>query len=159
MLYKLRSNDLLVEKVYGVCSKFFKEIPSTFLSEYNVLIDIDLHENGRINGFIFWKDTYNCSPFNSSNNDIVYISFLGVHEDCRKMGIGKKLLNYLNTIYQYKRLQLDVSVKNIPAIKLYEKMGFHKTKLIQQYYPDEKEGLYSGDGCDAFIMTTLHKIL
>jgi ribosomal protein S18 acetylase RimI-like enzyme len=52
---------------------------------------------------------------------------MGVHKDFRGMGIGTKLIE--RTISKAKekaleRIELEVFASNIPAIKLYEKIGF-----------------------------------
>jgi len=60
-------------------------------------------------------------------------------------GIGKKLLEaaeedmYPNGI---KKIRLEVSAGNVSAIKLYEKSGFRKIKMLKNYYYYKQYGSY-----------------
>ena len=52
---------------------------------------------------------------------------MGIHKRYRRMGIGQQLITH--TIQKAKergleRIELEVFASNVPAIKLYEKMGF-----------------------------------
>ncbi len=75
-----------------------------------------------------------------------HIVSLAVLEEYRRRGIGTALmlaaLEGLKS-YEAKEVYLEVRVSNIPAIKLYEKLGFVKKKIIPSYYLD---------GEDAYLM-------
>jgi RimJ/RimL family protein N-acetyltransferase len=52
---------------------------------------------------------------------------MGVHKDFRRRGIGRKLIDQaINRAKELglERIELEVFASNIPAIKLYEKLGF-----------------------------------
>ncbi len=72
---------------------------------------------------------------------------IAVLEEYRGRGIGSALLKHtidaLSTIYKVSSIFLEVRVSNIPAIRLYEKFGFKKAKIIKEYYRD---------GEDAYVM-------
>jgi len=60
-------------------------------------------------------------------------------------GIGKKLLNAAEEdmyLYGIKTIRLEVSVGNVSAIKLYEKSGFRKIRILKNYYIYEQHGTY-----------------
>lgn len=70
---------------------------------------------------------------------------MGIHQDFRGMGIGTKLIE--RTIGKAKekgleRIELEVFASNIPAIKLYEKIGFvvegvkKKARKLDDAYDD-----------------------
>lgn len=59
--------------------------------------------------------------------DIYYISVL---KEFRNQGIGYRLLDEISK----KDLILEVNIKNIKAINLYQKFGFKKIKEIKNYY-------------------------
>ena len=65
------------------------------------------------------------------------VETLNVDPIFRGMGIGKQLLiaaeeeMYPRAI---KRVRLEVSTGNVPAISLYEKSGFRKTVFLENYY-------------------------
>lgn len=67
----------------------------------------------------------------------------------RKMGIGTLLLESLIELSKQKTLAsitLEVNEKNIPAIKLYEKLQFKQVGIRKKYY----------DNTDAAILMTLY---
>ena len=75
-----------------------------------------------------------------------HIVSLAVLEKYRRRGIGTALMRAaLDGLKSYgvKEVYLEVRVSNIPAIKLYEKLGFVKKKVIPSYYLD---------GEDAYLM-------
>lgn len=67
---------------------------------------------------------------------------LAVDESCRGNGVGMKLVEALmdhlrkNGVY---RLTLEVRVSNVPAIALYEKLGFRQLGRRPNYYYHPRE--------------------
>jgi len=76
-----------------------------------------------------------------------HIVSVAVLEAYRRRGIGRRLMEHalraLKEVYDCKEVYLEVRVSNIPAIKLYEKLGFRKVRVIPMYYLD---------GEDAYLM-------
>ncbi len=76
-------------------------------------------------------------------DNVGHIISLAVHPDYRRRGIGYKLLlsaiKFLEMI-DINVIKLEVRVSNIAAIKLYEKVGFIKTKILKKYYKDGEDG-------------------
>ena len=75
-----------------------------------------------------------------------HIVSLAVLEGYRRRGIGTALMRAsIEGLRNYgaKEVYLEVRVSNTPAIKLYEKLGFVKKKIIPSYYLD---------GEDAYLM-------
>lgn len=76
-----------------------------------------------------------------------HITNIAIDPDFRKHGLGQKLVAEMiveavkNNIHQ---MTLEVRKSNIPAIKLYEKMGFEIAGVRPKYYTDNQE--------DALIM-------
>jgi len=65
------------------------------------------------------------------------IETLNVDPIFRGNGVGKKLLVAAEQEMYYRdirRIRLEVSSGNIPAIKLYEKSGFRKIAILKNYY-------------------------
>ena len=63
-----------------------------------------------------------------------------VNEDCRGLGIGKKLLSYLVVIginNHVINITLEVRKSNEVARNLYKKFGFREVALRKFYYGDE----------------------
>jgi len=78
------------------------------------------------------------------------IETLNVDPLYRRNGIGKKLLNTAEEdMYSrfIKKIRLEVSVGNLSAINLYEKLGFKKIAILKDYYNYEQYKTY-----DAFRM-------
>ena len=67
---------------------------------------------------------------------------IAVCPDYRRQGIAEKLVDRLveelKTIGS-RALTLEVRASNVPAISLYEKLGFHQVGLRKNYYRNPKE--------------------
>ena len=77
------------------------------------------------------------------------ILILAVDERARSKGIGARLVKLFEERFMHRairRINLEVRVSNETAIKLYEKLGFEKRKILPRYY---------ADGEDAYLMTKL----
>ena len=88
------------------------------------------------NGFIVWRTVV----------DEAEIITVGVHPDTRGAGIAIAMLGIMeNEVKKMgaKKIFLEVSHINIPAIKLYEKCGFVAIGKRKNYY---------SDGTDAILM-------
>jgi len=76
-----------------------------------------------------------------------HVISIAVLEKFRRRGIGKALMisamNALKKEYNVSEVYLEVRISNIPAIRLYEQLGFKKVKIIKSYYLD---------GEDAYVM-------
>ena len=85
------------------------------------------------------------------NNNIIEIALLCIKEEYKSIHLGKTLLSFcINYCISknYKNFSLHVSTKNIPALRLYEQIGFTTRKLINNYYNDEDPKVN-----DAYYMT------
>jgi len=85
-----------------------------------------------------------------NGKNVAGIETLNVDPKFRGRGIGRKLINAAEEdMYSrfIKKIRLEVSVGNIPAIKLYEKLGFKKIALFKNYYNYKQYRTY-----DAFRM-------
>ncbi len=72
---------------------------------------------------------------------------IAVLPEYRNMGIGSALLSHfldaMRNYYDADEAYLEVRVSNYVAIRLYEKFGFRKVKVLHYYY---------ADGEDAYLM-------
>ena len=87
------------------------------------------------NGFIVWRTVA----------DEAEIITIGVHPDARGAGIAMAMLALMESEVKKagaKKIFLDVSAENAPAIALYKKCGFIQNGRRQKYY----------DGVDAILM-------
>jgi ribosomal-protein-alanine N-acetyltransferase len=74
---------------------------------------------------------------NMINKNKAHLITLDVHPDFRRKGLGSRLLKMAEEEVKKKRvnnISLEVDIENYPAIKLYEKFGFSKTKILKNYY-------------------------
>lgn len=72
----------------------------------------------------------------------IHINNIAVDEKFRNQGIGEKLLTYGMNYYPLKKIMgftLEVRVDNLPAIALYEKMGFVTVGIRKGYYKENKD--------------------
>lgn len=77
------------------------------------------------------------------------ILILAVDERARGKGIGARLVKLFEERFgdrAIRRINLEVRLSNETAIRLYEKLGFEKRKVLPRYY---------ADGEDAYLMTKL----
>ena len=77
------------------------------------------------------------------------ILILAVDAGARKRGVGTRLVDLFEERFKangIRRVNLEVRVSNLSAIRLYERLGFERRKVIPGYY---------ADGEDAFLMTKL----
>jgi ribosomal-protein-alanine N-acetyltransferase len=94
-------------------------------------------EEGRVSGYI---GSQTCGD----ESDVMNVA---VHPDFRRRGIAEALVNSL--VEELKAidshsLTLEVRASNVPAISLYEKMGFSEVGRRKNYYRNPRE--------DALIM-------
>ena len=67
---------------------------------------------------------------------------VAVHPDFRRRGIAESLIACLIEALKMRgshALMLEVRASNVPAIRLYEKMGFHQVGCRKNYYRNLKE--------------------
>ena len=57
-----------------------------------------------------------------------YVWDILVAEECRGKGWGRKLLAKAIEMNESGGMELDVNTDNVPAVRLYESMGFTKTE-------------------------------
>lgn len=77
---------------------------------------------------------------------IGHIVSIAVHPDYRKRGLGRFLMEKAEEELKRRgcrRVFLEVRVSNTPAIKLYQRLGYIKFRVIPHYYQD---------GEDAYLM-------
>ena len=70
-----------------------------------------------------------------------WILTLGVLPDSRRLGIAEALLEECECQLQMPVIKLTVRRSNLPAIKLYEKMGYSQTDIWSKYYRNGEDGL------------------
>ncbi len=70
---------------------------------------------------------------------------LCVEPGFRKRGVAKNLLN--KAIERFKKegvelVYLEVEKSNLPAISLYEKLGFKRDRLVKRFYRNGEDAIY-----------------
>lgn len=114
MLYMFRSEKTTNEKV-----ERFLEKNNNYLIAYL--------ENKKVIGFVL---AYKLQRYDEKN-DMIYIHEVGVLEEYRRLGIGKKLMEYVKDICKEENLSkifLITNKSNIPAVSLYESSGGKATE-------------------------------
>ncbi len=83
----------------------------------------------------------------SAPTRVGHLISIAVLEEYRGRGIGSALLQHtidaMKNVYKVASIYLEVRVSNIGAIRLYEKFGFKKARIVREYYRD---------GEDAYVM-------
>lgn len=81
-------------------------------------------------------------------DDELHINTLAVDPACRRQGLGTALMKHLLAVAAGEgvtRALLEVRRSNVPAIKLYEMLGFQVTHVRRAYYTKPEE--------DALVLT------
>lgn len=120
------------------------------------MIEKDVNFNKLCNIFKNYKNNY--KPiinefthnliFKKDNKIVAFIIYTIIYENVeiidifvlneyRKENIGTKLLNKIINENLNKNITLEVNKNNIPALKLYEKLGFEKVAIRKGYYNGE----------------------
>jgi ribosomal-protein-alanine N-acetyltransferase len=71
-----------------------------------------------------------------------HIITLDIHADFRRKGLGSQLLIMAEEQLKKKganSISLEVDIENYPAINLYEKFGFEKTRILKNYYRNRRD--------------------
>jgi [ribosomal protein S18]-alanine N-acetyltransferase len=125
-------------------SSFYRELFSRFPETF-VVTEAD----GEIQGYIMCRVERGFSKLrNLSPARLLHVVSIAVREPYRRKGVAKALM--LETMkrgpasYEATECYLEVRVGNEPAVKLYEGLGFTKTKRNYGYYLD---------GEDAWVMS------
>lgn len=67
---------------------------------------------------------------------------IDVHPDSRRQGIGHKLMALAEEQLQRRgarRIVLEVSVQNDPALRFYQELGYSVKRLLPSYYQDRSD--------------------
>ncbi len=103
--------------------------------------------NGEVVGYVMCRVESGIGYLKRSLTKLGHIVSVAVLPDYRRRGIGMMMMEEsmrrLKEYYGVGEVYLEVRVSNIPAINLYEKLGFKKVKVLRHYYLD---------GEDAFVM-------
>jgi len=75
------------------------------------------------------------------NEKTSWILTLGILPDWRRQGIAEALLAECEVRMAMPLVKLTVRRGNLPAIKLYEKMGYQQVDIWSKYYRNGEEGL------------------
>lgn len=132
MIELVNKNELAL--LNNFLEKNLLPIISDFEYNNNPFINLYVYRiSGQIVGYLNFSKMYENAELNQ----------IFVKEDCRKLGIGSKMVEFLlKQCSNCSSVSLEVRCSNTPAIKLYEKFGFKKTIIRKNYYDNE----------DAFLM-------
>ncbi len=131
--------------VFELTEKNLSKIDNSFLKKDIVLENLRhnpfgrymvLQEKEEIIGYIYYSDIYERAEINQ----------IEIVENYRHQQKGTKLLQSFLQFLK-KDVTLEVRIDNIPAIKLYEKCGFKKIAIRQNYY----------NGIDGILMERKYK--
>ena len=99
------------------------------------MINLKAVNEGKIIGFITVEE----GLFDAEAS----VNSLGVRTSHRRQGVGKALMKKAEERLKRKKVRLCVRHSNLAAIDLYTSLGFRKTDVRHNYYPD---------GEDAYVM-------
>lgn len=138
MIRKIQSKD--ISRIYHLGTLY----DPLFSNHYRLesYLDNELYimncyeEDSIIKGFVIANKLY----------EKIEILLIYVDKDYRRRGIAKQLLNDLEN-NNVDSILLEVSIQNISALKLYEKLGYETINIRSKYY----------NGVDAYVMKKVLK--
>lgn len=87
-------------------------------------------DNDRIVGFLAFEQI-------ADEGSIIEVA---VHPDCRRRGIARRMIDAaLHDADDLSVVFLEVRESNLPALRLYESLGFEWIGIRKKYYDDPKE--------------------
>jgi putative acetyltransferase len=95
-------------------------------------------------------------PQKYRNSHIMYLGGVAIHPASRRAGLGRKMLHEAIGICRdrgFTRIELTVAVENLPAIRLYESLGFLREGILKNYTYLEKERKYIDEQVMALLLT------
>ncbi len=93
--------------------------------------ELFIHEqSGKIVGYILWL----------KRKKYYRLYSLCIAKEFQGKGVAKKLLDFSFKNIVAPCYQLEVKVDNTKAIKLYEKYGFKKSKVLKKFYSNQQDG-------------------
>ena len=130
----MRINQVCLPENYS--PDFFIDLHDRFPETFIVA-----EEDGKIVGYIMCRIETNFFNLAGSGKKGHVISVAVLPEHQHK-GIGDALLQEalknMQAIYHAKECYLEVRVSNMPAIKLYRKLGFYIKRTLHDYYSDNE---------------------
>ena len=114
---------------YNLLKNIFNEYKENYFPIINTFThNIVIFNNNKILGFVIYSEIY-------ENCEIIDVF---VKEKYRKNGYASKMLSEVIE----KSITLEVNSTNVPALELYNKLGFEKVAIRKGYY----------NGVDAYLM-------
>jgi len=100
-------------------SSFYYHVEKSFFYKIEI--------KGKIAGYILWLNRKHFHRLYS----------LAILEEYRNLKLASSLLEFSFKSLKDKSLQLEVRASNEKAIRVYEKYGFKKKKVLKEYYENE----------------------
>lgn len=128
-----------LEQIHNLESIIF-EYP-WHLFDFNFFYSASSFKVVKIKSFIIGYAIFRYEKDFKNRKNICHLLKIGVHPEFQKMGIGSALIK--DMFYNMKKngskiVYLEVREGNKNAIAFYEKKGFFKVKLIENYYENQE---------------------
>ncbi len=72
---------------------------------------------------------------------LAWITTIGVHPDYRRRGLAESLMHECERRLRAERIRLTVRAGNLPALRLYDKLGYKQVELWRKYYSGGEDGV------------------
>ncbi|VDN98288.1 unnamed protein product [Rodentolepis nana] len=139
--FRQYQSEIDLDKIVSLITKTLSEPYSLYTYRYFIynwpdLCLLAIDEHGTTVGTIVCKLDYHVGVKRG------YIAMLAVEKECRRKGIGSKLVQLALDIMIEQNAQevvLEAEVDNKPALGLYEQLGFCRDKYLFRYYLTGKD--------------------
>ena len=116
--------------------KYTEDELKGIITNENTPIFVCVDDEGRFAGYAFCVVQRTKNSNNLQDRNVLYIDDLCVDSTKRRMGIGKRLFEYVKdyaTEHNFDAITLNVWCFNTPAMKFYESLGMKPLKTIMEY--------------------------
>lgn len=136
---KDRENYIYLMKEFYDSDGVLHKIPAeNFDRTFDEIVNSDRYANGylfefngKAVGYALTAKTYS----NEAGGMVIWIEEIYVQPEYRSKGLGKEFFAYIDSKIDenVKKIRLEVRLDNKRAIKLYENLGFRKSKYMQMF--------------------------
>ncbi|OXM82514.1 GNAT family N-acetyltransferase [Paenibacillus rigui] len=148
--YQQTDQEMVMKLHVEGLNQFSASIGNPFLDkDIEHIEDSYIHNNGEFFVGLMDNRIVSMGAYRKYDNDSAEIKRIRIDQEYQRKGIGQLILTALEKSAKekgYKRLILDTTIKQFPAIKLFERNGYKETnrKLYKEmeivFYEKEIEG-------------------
>ncbi len=142
-----------IERGYRVAAATMRDVHAIRRLE-QLIFPVDAYTYLSLTSILMWPGSVNFKAVDDQGTLVGFVSgspnwgtqtdwvvTLGVHPDHQRKGIGLRLLTTCEEHMSQPTLALTVRASNLPALQLYESVGYQRAYVEPRYYIDGEDGI------------------